>query len=316
MTYHDEIRKIVQIAHQYYEQKLTQQEIAENFGISRPTIAKLLKTAIDENIVSINIIDPFETSIELSEKLSACLSLRNCVVVPGKLERISIIRRNIAFAAIDYLYKEIQPGDLIGVGWGRTLYQFSERIESYPVENVMFVPLLGGIGQVKQSLQVHNIIQNISEAFEGTWVQYHMPGVLDRKSIRDQLLSDSKTQEMLRYWENMTKAVVGIGESPLSNDAIFKDTIGEDECEALIQQDAVGDICMRFYNPDGEPVDYKNLGVMSIKLSELVKVPEVIAVAGGLQKVKAIIGASYAKYITTLITDENTALRIIEETNQ
>ena len=141
MTYHDEIRKIVQIAHQYYEQKLTQQEIAENFGISRPTIAKLLKTAIDENIVSINIIDPFETSIELSEKLSACLSLRNCVVVPGKLERISIIRRNIAFAAIDYLYKEIQPGDLIGVGWGRTLYQFSERIESYPVENVMFVQI-------------------------------------------------------------------------------------------------------------------------------------------------------------------------------
>ena len=43
---------------------------------------------------------------------------------------------------------------------------------------------------------------------------------------------------------------------------------------------------------------------MSIELHELARVPEVIAIAGGDQKVDAIIGASKAKYINTLITDE------------
>jgi DNA-binding transcriptional regulator LsrR (DeoR family) len=70
---------------------------------------------------------------------------------------------------------------------------------------------------------------------------------------------------------------------------------------------------MRFFNEKGKPVDYLVQDIMSIELHELSRVPEVIAVAGGEQKVDAIIGASRAKYINTLITDELTAQRIFEK---
>jgi len=313
MADHEEIKKIVQIAWQYYEQKLTQQEIADSLGISRPTVAKLLKEAVKKNIVSIKIIDPFSVNSDLSLQLQDCLGLANCIVVPGKIDNNDLIRRNIALAAINYLYKVIKPGDIVGVGWGRTLYKISEYIEPHQIKDVILIPLLGGIGQVKQSLQVHNIIQKISESLECEWVQYHMPGVLDHKGLRNQLINNSETKNVIKYWGKLNKAVVGIGESPLSPDVIFKDTLSSYESEKLIMENAVGDICMRFYDRDGTPVDYIHHEVMSITLGELIKVPDVIAVAGGNQKVDAIIGASHAGYINVLITDENTAIRIIDK---
>jgi Transcriptional regulator, contains sigma factor-related N-terminal domain len=50
MTRIDEIGKLVQIARQYYEQNLTQDEIAANFGLSRPTVSRMLKKALEEKL--------------------------------------------------------------------------------------------------------------------------------------------------------------------------------------------------------------------------------------------------------------------------
>jgi DNA-binding transcriptional regulator LsrR (DeoR family) len=202
---------------------------------------------------------------------------------------------------------------VIGVGWGRTLYEMSECIEPQPPRDTLFLPMLGGIGQVNPSLQVHSIIQKISDAFGGRWVQYHVPGILDNKMLREELLKTNHVQEMLQLWKKMNKAIVGIGESPQSSEIIFSDNVDDTERKALIKQGAVGDICMRFFNKNGESSQYSVQDIMSIELEDLARVPDVIAVAGGEQKVDAIIGASRAKYINTLITDELTAVRIMDK---
>jgi DNA-binding transcriptional regulator LsrR (DeoR family) len=106
---------------------------------------------------------------------------------------------------------------------------------------------------------------------------------------------------------------VGIGESPVSSEIIFQDDVPDLEKKGLVEKGAVGDICMRFFDKNGKAVSYLKQEIMSIELDELARIPEVIAVAGGIQKVDAIIGASHAEYINTLITDELTALKVIEK---
>lgn len=313
MTRIDEIGKLVQIARQYYEQNLTQDEIAANFGLSRPTVSRMLKKALEEKIVFINIIDPFSRSTDYSEKLKNALQLKHCIVISGQVAEVSVARRNIALAAAGYLYEIIQPGDVVGIGWGRTLYELANNIEPQPTRDVLFVPMLGGIGQIKPSLQVHSIIQKISDAFGGRWMQYHVPGILDNKTLREQLLQTNGVQEMLQLWKKMNKAVVGIGESPSSSEIIFQDNVDDTEKIGLMEQGAVGDICMRFFDKDGYPVSYIKQDIMSIELEDLARVPDVIAVAAGEQKVAAIIGACRAKYVNTLITDEMTAVRVLEK---
>ena len=313
MTRYDDIEKIVQIARQYYEQNLTQDEIAANFGISRPTVSRMLKKALDDKIVFINIIDPYNKSAEYSDKLSQTLNLQHCIVISGQVHDINITRRNIALAAAHYLADTIQAEDVVGLGWGRTLYELAESMEQQPGRDVLFVPMLGGIGQIKPSLQVHSIIQKVSDAFGGRWIQYYVPGIVDNKELREQLTQTASVQEMLGLWKRMNKAVVGIGETPVSSEIIFQDNVADIEKNGLVEHGAVGDICMRFFDRDGQPVAYMMQDIMSIELHELARVPEVIAIAGGEQKVDAIIGASKAKYINTLITDELTAQRILEK---
>ena len=313
MTRYDDIEKIVQIARQYYEQNLTQDEIAANFGISRPTVSRMLKKALDDKIVFINIIDPYNKSAEYSDKLSQTLNLQHCIVISGQVHDINITRRNIALAAAHYLADTIQAEDVVGLGWGRTLYELAESMEQQPGRDVLFVPMLGGIGQIKPSLQVHSIIQKVSDAFGGRWIQYYVPGIVDSKELREQLTQTASVQEMLGLWKRMNKAVVGIGETPVSSEIIFQDNVADIEKNGLVEHGAVGDICMRFFDRDGQPVAYMRQDIMSIELHELARVPEVIAIAGGEQKVDAIIGASKAKYINTLITDELTAQRILEK---
>jgi deoxyribonucleoside regulator len=313
MTRYDDIEKIVQIARQYYEQNLTQDEIAANFGMSRPTVSRMLKKALDDKIVFINIIDPYNKSTEYSDKLSQILQLKHCIVISGQVHDINITRRNIALSAAHYLADTIQAGDVVGFGWGRTLYELAESMEPQPGRDVLFVPMLGGIGQIKPSLQVHSIIQKVSDAFGGRWIQYYVPGIVDSKELREQLMQTANVQEMLGLWKRMNKAVVGIGETPVSSEIIFQDNVADIEKNGLVEHGAVGDICMRFFDRDGQPVAYMMQDIMSIELHELARVPEVIAIAGGEQKVDAIIGASKAKYINTLITDELTAQRILEK---
>ena len=312
MTRYDEIEKIVQIARQYYEQNLTQDEIAANFGLSRPTVSRMLKKALDDKIVFISIIDPFSKSSEYSERLKKALDLKHCIVISGQVAEISISRRNVALAAANYLHEIVQPGDIIGIGWGRTLFEMAESIEPQSPRNVLFVPMLGGIGQINPSLQVHSIIQKISDAFGGQWMQYYVPGILDSKTLREQLQQTAIVQDMQLLWKKLNKAVVGIGESPSSSEIIFQDNVDDTEKRGLVKQGAVGDICMRFFNREGAPSFYIKQDIMSIELQDLARIPEVIGVASGEQKVNAIIGASRAKYINTLITDELTAIRVLD----
>ena len=49
---------LVQVAHLYYDENLSQQKIADRLGVSRSLIAQYLKNARETGIVRIQISDP------------------------------------------------------------------------------------------------------------------------------------------------------------------------------------------------------------------------------------------------------------------
>jgi len=57
----EKAQRLELIARMYYEEKLTQQEIAEKLGVSRPLISRLLQDARDLQLVEIRI-RPLEES--------------------------------------------------------------------------------------------------------------------------------------------------------------------------------------------------------------------------------------------------------------
>ena len=83
----DDIRLIVKIAQLYYEQDMTQAQIARELGIYRTTISRLLKRGREQGIVTIAINYDYNENLWLEQQLTAApyalgadMSLLDCYI--------------------------------------------------------------------------------------------------------------------------------------------------------------------------------------------------------------------------------------------
>jgi DNA-binding transcriptional regulator LsrR (DeoR family) len=108
-------------------------------------------------------------------------------------------------------------------------------------------------------------------------------------------------------------ALVGIGAvEPSELLAESGNIFSADELDMLAEKGAVGDILLRFFDTNGNPVDtFLNNRVMSMSLEQLSLVDKAIGVAGGMRKYEAIRGALVGKWINILITDQFTAEHLL-----
>jgi len=127
----------------YYTYRLTQQEIAERLGISRPWVSKLLDRAIDLGIVRIEVVSYFANFKELEKQLFDKYGVKVYIV---KNSASGESYTNIGKAASNYLLAKIRPGDTIGVSWGVTLTVMIDELIPMKVQGVKVVPLVGGLG--------------------------------------------------------------------------------------------------------------------------------------------------------------------------
>jgi DNA-binding transcriptional regulator LsrR (DeoR family) len=82
----------------------------------------------------------------------------------------------------------------------------------------------------------------------------------------------------------------------------------QSDLDEAIANGAVGDIANRFIDADGQPVQVElNERIIGIDLDQLGKIPRVVGVAGGSNKIAPIRAALRGKLIDVLITDQATA---------
>ncbi|MEI6875206.1 MAG: sugar-binding domain-containing protein, partial [Spirochaetota bacterium] len=109
-------------------------------------------------------------------------------------------------------------------------------------------------------------------------------------------------------------ALVGIGYPDKSSSMVLAGYFRKDDLRDLLKYHVVGDICTRFFDGMGAvPPIALNDRVIGIELGALREIDNVIGVAGGPQKVRAILGALRAGFLKSLITDSVTAAAILHE---
>src|SRR5271157_452493 len=84
---------LVEVAHFYYEENLSQQEIADRLNVSRSLIALYIKKARDQGIVRIEIVDPKNNLESVSAQSQEKLSLHHVSVVPSAHNSLTLTRR-------------------------------------------------------------------------------------------------------------------------------------------------------------------------------------------------------------------------------
>ncbi|QSQ09588.1 Deoxyribonucleoside regulator [Koleobacter methoxysyntrophicus] len=312
-TWKDE-RLMVKIANMYYNENLTQQNISDRLGISRPVVSRLLQRAREENIVEIKI-NSFYSFADKEKLLEKMYNLEEVIIVPYQNEGAVNLKEILGEAAADYLERIIKDGDIVGVSWGTTLYEIPRHLTNKRVlPNTTFVPLVGGIGQTKYEVHSNQIVIQLAEKFGCKCILLHAPAIVDSIEIKEIIISDMNAKNVLELARKSDIALVGVG-APISTSNILKSGyIGERELKNLKQSGAIGDICTFFFNEKGELCDVEiNNRVVGITLDDLRKIPRVIGIAGGKQKAMSILGALRGSYLDVLVTDERTADYLISQ---
>ena len=312
----EKLKILIQTAKMYYQEDYNQQEIANQLGVSRPTVSRLLQQAKEEGIVRIEIVDPSLRLDKLSLALKERYRMKKVLIVPITNYDEETVKKMLGKQAAFYLDQIVQDGDLIGVAWGTTLYQVALHLKHKPVNHVRVVQLKGGVSYSAVHTYASEIMQQFGQAY-GTIPHYlPLPAIVDKAVVKETIEADQHIQKLLDMGRQANIAVYTVGEA-LSDSLLFRLGYLNEEDLKLLSARAVGDICSRFYDENGEICNERlNQRTIGIELDELRKKEHSILVAGGLNKVKAIRGALRGRYANVLITDQFTAQLLYEQSGE
>ncbi|WP_342760975.1 sugar-binding transcriptional regulator [Nocardia terpenica] len=302
-------------AKMYYEEDATQAEIAHKLGTSRATVSRLLSQARRDGIVHIEVRAPREHDHDsLAHRLAAAIGVQRVHLstplpapTPAK-PTVDVMGSHLAPAVSRALAEAgLVPGDILLVSSGRTVYEVAQfDLDRLP--GVLVAPTVGGNDQPEEWYQTNEITRLISNKLGGR-PNYLFAPALPGPDLYHTLHADPAIQRVLELWPRARCALLGVGAPPLLRADIprFVPTA------AASLRDAVGDVCSRFYDRAGEPVDFPGRErLIAVELSVLQQIPIGIAVAVGSDKVGSILAGARAGYFNRLVTDPSTARQLLD----
>jgi DNA-binding transcriptional regulator LsrR (DeoR family) len=290
----------------YYVEGLTQEKISELLGIGRIKVHRILAAAREEGVVQFRISDTVVDCVVLEQKLKERFGLGQAIVVPAAADS-----RNspmmIGHAAAAYIGDNVNAGDVIALGWGRTLKFAINQLPHRQISRTTVVSMLGGLTHA-QPLNPTESAWDFAEKIGAECYLLPVPVYADKPEQRDAFMSQRSVQDVVFRARRANIALLSVGsfslDSPIANYGFIKPS----ELEELKALGAVGDILCHFVDAQGKTIDHDvNHRVCAFPMDELADIPNTILVSGGREKV-AVMNAMLARTkVSVLITDEEAA---------
>src|SRR5688572_9092247 len=109
------------VARRYYVEDASKVQIAEEYGLSRFQVARLLGRARASGLVTITISAPGALDVDLSGRLQRAYDLQHAVVVDTPENDPTALRRDLGKAAAALLTEIVTANDVLGLAWSRSV---------------------------------------------------------------------------------------------------------------------------------------------------------------------------------------------------
>lgn len=308
---HEQDELLRWVAELYYVRQQGQAEIAALIGASVSKVSRLLAEARRQGIVTIHVAASRVGESEFERELATRLGLQGVYVAPARISDASVASRAAALMAARMLPRLLPVQGVIGFSGGYTVSQLAHTLEPTPALDLTLVPLQGN--WVEGGLHVHNdqVVRDAANRLQARALSLPAPMVVDRADTRDALLRDRSIRPVTSRWSELDVAVVGVGPGPGGEGLDYLSVMGQlprDVRSELQQLGVVGDLCGHMFDGGGHFVEHEvSRRTLSISVDELRRVPQVVAVAGGLSKAASLLGAVRTRIPSVLITDQLTA---------
>lgn len=309
-AYADDSSLRLRAAWLYHAFGLTQSEVADQLGIGRSTVIRLLEEARQRGEVKFSIAEGQGELIELAVKLERALGLDEAIVVPAPAQGDGTSAA-IGLALGKFLSETIADGMTIGVGWGRTLSSALTSFTPPKRSGVKVMSLMGGAAEA-QFASPFEFSWRLATALQAECFLFPAPLVVDSAETRRRLMEDCGLNRLTALASSLDMAVVSAGDISEQSGSLVRSIITPADAEELLQRGCAADIMCNFINADGELIDHPlNRRIMSVGIGALKAARHIVLASGGRQRAKAILAVIRAIGCNTLVTDEHAARAIL-----
>ncbi|MGQ9494195.1 MAG: sugar-binding transcriptional regulator [Anaerolineae bacterium] len=307
-------RLLVQTATLYYEQGLTQEEIAQRVGLSRSNVSRLLTEARRQGIVEIRIHAPLHTVPPLEEELRARFHLAEAYVMSSSGARSpDTVLQGLGTLAAEQVKRRLHHDMILGIGWGRALYETVNAFRRGPEYCVQVVQMMGGVGAVNPQIDGTELARRLAEALGGNFRYLHAPFLVESAATCRALKQERNVREVLELARQADLALAGIGAiQPELSGLVRAGYLTRDELLAAAQAGAVGDFYGHYLDIEGRVCQLElHERIIGIDLPSLRRIKCVLAVAGWKEKAPAILGVLRSGLVHILVTDDAAAHEVL-----
>jgi deoxyribonucleoside regulator len=311
---------LAMVASLYYEHNQSQSQIAKRMGVSSSKISRMLKEARDQGIVKIQIAVPVPRNFALEQELISHFNLQDAYVlqVGDEMDGGGVLRRTgeIAAGYLERIIPTLGPSASIGVAWGTSVHATVNALPDNLAQGIDVVQLVGGVGALMAGGS--DVTRMVATKLGGRHHDLHAPMLVERPEVRMAFLSEPMVRDAVQRAKAVQLAITGIGTVQDEGSSFLRaGLLTRGDLTELRSNGAVGEMVSRFYNATGRFDGIEiNQRIIGIELDDLRRIPSVLAIACGLSKVRAILGALRARYVTVLATDAITARAVLELAGQ
>ena len=301
---------ILKVAMLYYEGGLTQDQIAKKYGVSRPTVVRMLKSAREKGYVQIRIVKALPETTLLEDDIEQAFADAGLCEVIVTDHILGEGKQAVAKSAGQYLGRTLTANDIVGVGWSTTMLQVADHIHGVHDAPKRVVQLGGGLA-APDSGNTQELAFRLGQHLKSRVEAMNAPVLVKTKAVRDALWEDPSIRRVNEWASKCSIALVGIGTSDDSSTMVTSGYLEHDEIVKAAKAGAVGEILLQYFDADGNSVNMPwQQRVISQSMDVLREIPNLVLVAAGEKKAAAVAGALHAGAVNTLIVDHELAVAV------
>jgi DNA-binding transcriptional regulator LsrR (DeoR family) len=296
----------------YYEQNMSQDQIARSLITSRSNISRILSVAKKRGIVEIKINESTKRETDIEEMLISRFGLRAALV--AKVPRSTSDYKAVGQLAVQSFLNHLKPRVRVAISWGRSIQAMIDALDNENRPDLTFIPLMGGMTSIPSSYSGETLIRSLAEKFNADYQILHAPTIVQSPDIKLALMKEPSVAAVIDSARNADVAFVGIGSRGANSSIHILQSAGINEKDnPEFYSKWAGDLAGRFFDRDGKSISKQlDSRTVGLELSEISKMKRVVGVAAGDEKTEGILAALRGGLISELVTSSNCALKLLE----
>lgn len=299
----------IKVARLYYYQELTTQAIADELGLSRSKVSRLLSYAKEQGLVEIRILDPDAEVMSLAQTIKQRFALKHVQVVSvAKSATDAECLNRVSMEAVNYLNTIIAKAKILAIAWGNTVSNISKHLQLKPLIDLEVVQLNGSGNTHDAGISYSSeILRRFADSYRAKTHPFPVPSFFDFEETKAALWKERSIGRILDLQERADIYLYSIGAtaSGLPSHLYEGDYLENQDMIELRKEKVVGDIATVFFRADGSYADIPiNARASGPDLQQFKSVEHAICVVSGNGKVKGLLAALRGGYLNTLIIDE------------